>query len=119
PDAAAPMRPAPGEDARPLIEQTDVPAPADQVPPQGAAAAARTGPSLKPPAAVWWPGLVWLAGTAVLLTRLLVGRVLLLVLRGRWGLGDPGGSGGGRAVVAAARLVGAVLSLRRRRSRCR
>src|SRR5262249_43037264 len=37
----------------------------------------------QPAAAVWWPGLLWLVGTGLLLTRLLIGRGLLVLLRRR------------------------------------
>src|SRR5262249_28560213 len=53
-------------------------------PAEGARNFAAPGPAAAPSAAPnggWWPGLLWLAGTGILLARFLVGRALLVRLR--------------------------------------
>lgn len=68
----------------------------------------RVAGSLEPASGVWWPGLVWLAGSGLLLARFGIGQMLLVLLRRRCQRLTGGG------VVARVHAVAGRLGIRRR-----
>jgi Zn-dependent protease with chaperone function len=88
----------------PTVEANPLPAPA---PPGTSPAVGPTAPVVVE-SAVWWPGVLWLAGTVLVLGRVAVGRGLLFIFRRRHRpVSDP-------AVAERVRRVAERLGLRRR-----